>query len=216
VKAILSIAAVPVRRRATFSSRVIAIVLPLLLCLAPSIAGQTQGRRPVGTVRIGPLVSTDPPTSAFTSSPSTTLSWSHTVGVVPNRLLIVGVSIATATTSVSSVTYGAQSLSLVGTQNGQGMQNRIELWSLLAPPSGTATVTVTLGLPAVFGGGAASFADVDQTTPLGTFVSAGGNSTTPTVTVSSGPGDVVVDTVAARGDTLTLTPDPSQTQLFNY
>src|SRR4030095_6169577 len=44
----------------------------------------------------------------------------------------------------------------------------------------------------------------------------GDNTLAPTVTVSSGPGDLVVDTVVARGDTLTLTPGAGQTELFNY
>jgi uncharacterized repeat protein (TIGR01451 family) len=162
-----------------------------------------------------PAITTDPTSSAFTSSAALSLSWSHTIGAGSNRLLLVGVSINAGTT-VSSVTWGAQALALVGAQNGQATQSRSEIWSLVAPASGTGTITVNMSAAAVFGAGGASFSGVDQTTPLGTFVSAGNNSTTPTVTVTSAAGELVFDTLAARGDSLTATVGAGQTQLWNY
>ena len=104
----------------------------------------------------------------------------------------------------------------MGGQNGQSTQTRIEIWRLIAPASGTAAVTVTMSAAAVFGGGAASFSDVDQTTPLGTFAGDGDNTTTPTVTVTSAAGELVFDTVGARGDATALTVGAGQTQLWNY
>jgi hypothetical protein len=180
----------------------------------PGRVVRSDGRLPGRLVQM-PLIASDSASSAFTSTASTTLSWSHTVGASPNRLLLVGVSI-NAGTAVSSVTYGAQSLSLVGAQNGQVTQSRMELWSLVAPASGTSTVTVTMSASAVFGAGAESFSDVDQATPLGTFVGAGDNTTTPTVTVSSAVGELVFDTVGVRGDALSATADAGQAQAWNW
>src|SRR5262245_35823567 len=200
----------------------------LLLALPAALSGQTPDRTgvvlrparpgaPSGSVPRGFVlaIASDAPSFNFTSSASTTLAWSHTVGVGSNRLLLVGVSI-NAGTAVSGITFGAQALTLVGVQNGQATQSRIEIWRLIAPTSGTATVTVTMNAAAVFGGGAASFSDVDQAIPLGTFVSAGGNTITPTVNVSSAVGELVFDTVGARGDATTLAVGAGQTQLWNY
>jgi hypothetical protein len=195
-------------------------LLILLLITLPGLAQVTRrtsrpAARPLASAVLTPLIAQDPASSASTSVATTTLSWSHTVGASPDRLLLVGVSIS-AGTAVSSVTWGAQPLSLVGAQNGQSTQSRMELWSLVAPATGTATVTVTMSAAVVFGAGARSFSDVDQTTPLGAFVGAGDNTTTPTATAASGAGELVFDTVAARGDAATLTADASQTPVWNF
>lgn len=70
-----------------------------------------------------------------------TYNWSHTTTTRPNRYIVVGVSIF-ATGSVSSVTYGSNSLSFVRSDT-NGVY-RSELWALKNPAAGTDTVTVTL------------------------------------------------------------------------
>ena len=207
------------RRSGGWAALLLFLAAPALHAQSPDRAVVRNPARPVpgGLVARGfaPTISADPATSAFTSTASTTLAWSHTVGLGANRLLLVGVSINSGTT-VSGITFGAQALTLVGAQNGQATQTRVEIWRLIAPNSGSATVTVTMSAAAVFGGGATSFADVDQGTPLGTFASAGNNTTTPSITLASAAGELVFDTVGARGDATTLTVGAGQTQQWNY
>src|SRR5205085_8154315 len=78
------------------------------------------------------------------------LTWSHTVAIGPNRLLIVGVSTSTAmlpsvppTARVSGVTYGGAAMTRILTQVATDNRSAVEMFYLLNPPSGTANVVVT-------------------------------------------------------------------------
>lgn len=139
------------------------------------------------------------------------LTWAHTVGALgTNRILIVGVSIRNSSSqSVSSVTYNGAGLNLVG-QTTNSTNARVEIWRLIAPATGTHNVVVTLSAAARFVGGAASFSGVSQTPALafGSYFSATGNTTTPTVNVTGvAQGQLVVDTIAnANLGTATLAP----------
>ncbi|MGH9443509.1 MAG: C25 family cysteine peptidase [Thermoanaerobaculia bacterium] len=153
-----------------------------------------------------------------------TLTISHTTtsaGV--NRYLLVGVSMNIApdeNATVASVTYDGILMNLIGVQNSTNGSNdrRIEMWELVNPPSGTFDVVVTktstgtgtVGVTA----GAIGFTGVDQETPSRNFNSAQGSSNTPSVIVTSVANDVVVDTVAGRGDK-TLTVGAGQTSRWN-
>jgi hypothetical protein len=139
-----------------------------------------------------------------------TLTWSQTVANGTNRILIVGISLI-GVNPIASVTYGGVPLTLIGAVN-RGTTNRTEMWSLLAPPVGTANVVVTMSVAGRVAGGSTSFTGVDQTTPLNTFASANGQSTTPAVNVPSAAGQLVVDTVTGPGDATPLTPGAGQTQ----
>jgi hypothetical protein len=119
-------------------------------------------------------------------------SWSHTVSGA-NTILIVGVAINQAgTESVSSVTFNGRAFTLIGTATRSG-QSRVELWYQVAPDTGTHAVQVLLNTAARFVAGATSYNMVDQTTPLGAFAGANGNSKAASVNVTSEPGDLVVD-----------------------
>jgi uncharacterized repeat protein (TIGR01451 family) len=89
------------------------------------------------------------------------------------------------------------------------------LWYLLAPPTGTANVFVALLTPKRVVASAISFTGVNQTTPLGTFVGAAGQSTTASVNVSSAPGELVIDTVTTNGDANNLTANAGQTERWD-
>jgi hypothetical protein len=138
-------------------------------------------------------------TSNATSTNATTLSWSHTVGSANNRLLLVGISVGGGS-SVLRVTYGGQPLRQRLVQNGPGNQNRIELWYLLAPPSGTANVVATLANAAHVVGGAASFTAVNQSRPFGESTSASGQSATASLNISDTTSDRVVFSVVAANE----------------
>lgn len=153
--------------------------------------------------------------NASSSNGSTaSLSWSHQVVSGSNRILIVGVSNRGAKV-VNSVSYGGTALTQIGFQNGGGNSSRADLWYLLNPPIGTASVVVSLAASTAVAAGATSFSGVDQTAPLGTKNSSGNSSTTASVVVSSAIGELVVDAVSATGDASTLTVGGGQTQRWN-
>lgn len=149
-----------------------------------------------------------------------TISWSHTVGSGSNAILLVGVSLEVGVSpgdTVAGVTYGGKSLSNVGTHSNAGGGLRAELWELLAPPVGTATVTVTLTNPddgSAVVAGSMSFFNVLSVT---SFSENDGSSTsspaTASLVVNANSGDWVVDVLGTFTTSL-ATPDPSQTQLY--
>jgi uncharacterized repeat protein (TIGR01451 family) len=157
---------------------------------------------------------------AFDQATSTTgntasLSWSHTVGIGTNRILVVGVSIRNAGRTVSNITYAGLNLTRLGFQNSGGNTVRMEMWYLIGPPQGTANVTVTLSANASVVAGGASYFGVDPITPFGTFTSATATSTTASTTVTSATGEIVMDVVAAQGTSWFLTIGGSQTAQWN-
>ena len=159
---------------------------------------------------------------------SPTLTWSHTIGITTDRILVVGISTTTITPvsspsdRVTSVTYGSTSLTRIGTRVASDQRSAVEMFQLVSPSPGSNDITVTL-VPAIVSyvvGGSVSFFGVDQTTPeraqaSGVFASNSGTSMAPTVNVTSAATDLVFDTVATLTDAGFLTPDLSQTLLWN-
>jgi uncharacterized repeat protein (TIGR01451 family) len=144
-----------------------------------------------------------------------TLSWSHTVGLGSNGVLIVGVSNRRSNRTVSNIRYAGLNLTRLGFRNSGLASSRLELWYLLAPPQGTGNVVVTLSGGTDVVGGAASFFGIDPSMPLGTFVSAGGSGTTASISAPSFPGELVVDLVAAPGTAISLSPGSGQATQWN-
>ncbi|MCI0556864.1 MAG: hypothetical protein MN733_00075, partial [Nitrososphaera sp.] len=104
--------------------------------------------------------------------------------------------------TVSTVTYNGVDLSSqAGLERGF---ERLELWSLVNPATGSNNVVVTLTENAYFRASAISFNGVDQTTPLDTPVTVSGIAQASSVNVSSATGDMVAD-----GVTVDDTPDPT-------
>ena len=123
-------------------------------------------------------VAYDSTSSAGPTSSVSSINWAHTLGAGTNLVAIVAVSAAGGTLrTVSSVTYGAQSMSQVPssrilTSNGNSF---VELWSLIAP-SGNQTVTITLsGSQSVVAGGIIVVSGADQTAPLETASTSSGS-----------------------------------------
>jgi hypothetical protein len=139
-------------------------------------------------------------TSTGSGNNVSSVTVSHTTTSASDRLLLVGVSMdSTGGRTVTSVTYGGQSLTLVGAQAGGANPVRVEIWRLINPASGTANVVVNLsGSTDGVSVGATTFTGVDQTTPLGTFASAIGTNNSPTVNVTSAAGELVYDVVAGK------------------
>jgi uncharacterized repeat protein (TIGR01451 family) len=108
-------------------------------------------------------------------------------------------------------------LTRLGFQDGGSGSNdrRMEMWRLINPPVGTATVSVTFSSSAKAVIGSASFFGVNQTTPNGSFVSAGASTNLATLTVPSAAGELVIDCMAVQGNAATATVGAGQTQFWN-
>ena len=125
--------------------------------------------------------STTTDSGRVTGTGSTTLTFAHTTTATANRVLIVGVDIDITNstgTGIVGVTYNGTPLNFIGAHNDAAPSRRVELWYLLNPANGTFNVAVTVNVPtnATVGvvTGATTFSGVDQTVPLGAFVSADG------------------------------------------
>jgi hypothetical protein len=175
----------------------------------------------IGAVPIKPSGAVAPVVDAVSTGdarpPSLTIS--HTTAGL-NRLMLVGISMVNdELETVSSVTYSGVALTNVGVQNSSD-DGRMEIWRLIAPPTGTYNVVITFSAPlrraAV--AGVMTFTGVHQTTPLGTFASdfrqAPLITDPPTVNVTSAANELVFDTVACETCT-SHTVGAGQTQRWN-
>jgi hypothetical protein len=162
-------------------------------------------------------VSIDAVSTGTTTASSLTIS--HTTSGT-NRLMLVGVSIAKQSggaPSVSSITYNGVNLSFVGSQANSDSLGRVEIWRLVAPATGANNVVVTLGAaPDAQTVGVMTFTGVHQSTPLGTFASATGDSTSASVTVTSAAGELVFDTLVVESSSdKALAPGAGQTERWD-
>jgi uncharacterized repeat protein (TIGR01451 family) len=169
--------------------------------------------------------------ATLTGTGTKTFTFNHTTTATANRVLIVGVSINITnapTTGVVGVTYNGTALNFVGAQNDAANTRRVEMWSLLAPASGAnRPIIVSVNIPAVVNegvaAGATTFTGVDQTVPLGTFVSADGAAADCSTGVTTGcstlyvpsvVNGMILDTLATDGTQAITIPGP-QVQQWN-
>ena len=119
-----------------------AVPLPLrplvstpVLAVAPALVQQTQQLPPLQQLPFTPSALL--PRASFVSTTTGTSSFSVTVTAGVDRLLVVAVS-GTASVGARTVTYGGVTLSVATTSDGF-----VQLFYLLAPTVGTATLTVS-------------------------------------------------------------------------
>jgi hypothetical protein len=120
------------------------------------------------------------------SGTSTSFSWSHTTGSGSNRIMIVGVSVkfTAGTEHVVSISYGSQSLTFLRGDNSSNSV-RSEIWYLIAPSTGTHTVTVTLSTSQKAAGGSVTYSGVSQTAPtVANSTGANGTSNSPSASIT--------------------------------
>lgn len=155
------------------------------------------------------------PASAVEAAASS-VNMNHTVGSGSNRFLIVSVAIERETDRVTAMTYAGQALTFVGTSVDPTTTARVEVWRLIAPATGTNTVSVTFnGLSSVVVA-AISFANVNQTTPVAASQFATGNATlTASASVASATDHMVLATIAADDAANTVMPGSGQTSRWN-
>ena len=132
-------------------------------------------------------------------------SWTHTTGNGDNRLLIVNVA-----GNVSSVTYGGLGLTRLSGTNYAGTYS--QMWYLINPPSGSATVQVTLMSTGCSAAGAMTFSGVDQDRPFGTASTNSNGGGGISTTVSSASNELVVDAIAQY----VTTPTQNGSQTLRY
>jgi uncharacterized repeat protein (TIGR01451 family) len=152
-----------------------------------------------------------------TGNRSRTLTFSHTTSATgTNLLMLVGVSLNITnapTTTVTGVTYNGTALTPLGAHNDTGDTRRVEMWYLLAPATGKNNVAVTVDVTAAatvgMVAGAVTFTGVDQTVPLGSFVSTDGAAAGYSqLNVPSVVNGMVLDTLAIGGPETSTIPGP--------
>ncbi len=152
------------------------------------------------------------------------LAWPHTIGAGSSRALFVGVSTSatllppSAGSRVSGITYNGQNLTAIGTQVSPDLRNAVHIYRLINPPAGTANIIVSLtpGTTNYAVGGAVSFFGVSPITPNAAFASAGGNNTSPNISVTgSAAGDVVLDILGTAPNATFVSPAAGQAEQWN-
>jgi len=145
--------------------------------------------------------------NAGTFSNSATVSYNHTVGSGSNVILLalIGWQDNTSNPSVTACSYGGTGMTqLSGAAVTPGSNGFFgcDIWYMLAPPSGTASLSVTIGPTSaldVLGISGISLFGVAQTSTFGTPATATGSAGLVTVTAGGFiAGDFVVSAAGAR------------------
>lgn len=132
----------------------------------------------------------------------TSLSQNHTAAG-SDRCIIIGVY-AEGGVSITSIAYGAQTPTLVGSHSGGSSH----LYRLVAPNTGAQSVSVNFsGSSARCAMGILSYTGVDQTTPVGSLVEGTTSTDTVSVDATSAIGQLVVDFAIFAGATIVVGPD---------
>ncbi len=167
----------------------------------------------------------DPTTTGFAVVNGTgnhTFTFNHATTANPNLLLVVGVSMNisnNAGATVNQVQYNGTNLTRLGFHNDAGNTQRVEIWSLTGPVSGTQTVSVRVNLTQnrIVGVTAAAmvFGGVDQTRPLSTMVANdGAGAAFSQLDIPSGVNQIVFDVLSVL-QASAVTKGPSETQQWN-
>lgn len=155
------------------------------------------------------------------------LTISHTTSSGANRLMIVGVGLASTgnnvtSQNVSNITYNGTPLTLLtNVIDGSNLRVRAEVFYMVNPPSGTANVIITTSnATQEIYAEVTTFTNVNQTTPLGPVTTNGlttANPTAATNIVTSAVNELVYQIVNwdGNGSSYTITPGTGQTSLWN-
>jgi RHS repeat-associated protein len=156
-----------------------------------------------------PLLDATSTASVLVASGTTTQSWTHKIALgTTNRLLVLTADIlqhVAGVGSISSASYAG--LPLTEASSSLSSSTASELWYLIAPPSGTNTMSVTVnGSTDTLKFGLSDYSNIAPVQFLDvTCIATGtsGNPSIPCVTHTSG--DIVVATLSRNSNTLAIT-----------
>ena len=153
-------------------------------------------------------------TSVASSPKARTLSWQHTVPPLSNRLLIVGTAAGNdGADAVRSVNYGGAPLTRLGWQDfARKGKPRAELWYLVGPALGTATVVVEMDQAKDIVAGASTYVGVNPQMPFGTLVGDTGKGNLACLTLANEPAPLVASMVSVNGKAQGIQPGLDQIQ----
>lgn len=141
-------------------------------------------------------------------------TWAHTCAGA-DRMLMVSVSHYNPSATVTGITYNSIALTVVPSANVSNGDYHTTLWGLIAPATGSNTVSVSVsGNVYDIGVAAISLTGVHQTAPYGTAGTASGSGTTPTVAVLADVADWVLDSLVIVSSG-TLSVGGGQTSRWN-
>lgn len=153
-------------------------------------------------------------TSKVTSA--TSLTWSHTC-TGSDRVLVVG-ALINLNIAVTNVTYAGSGITSIQQVIGGGGFCRSEQWGKIAPATGANNIVITVASATGIVGGGESVTGADQGSGWQNGATASGVSTTPSVSVTSATGNLVVDAMVNgvnTSDLPTATVGAGQTQRWN-
>ena len=134
-------------------------------------------------------ISLDSANSTWAAS-SSTVSWQHTTGTGPDRILLISVDAFCYTGSpstVSSVYYGSTSLTanIAALYSSSNPQVRSYVYYLVNPAPGTNTITVSFSSSTAAVCGSVTYLNVNQTSPVITSNTAVNSGSSPSVSLSA-------------------------------
>jgi hypothetical protein len=187
------------------------LLLSGILCLGEQSKAYWQSV-PQGSVGAAAAMAFDAVSHGELSNANSPLSWTHTPVGTPSAV-VVGIGNYEGASSVTSVTYGATTLTQLAILTGAG--NGVYLYGANNVASGAQTVTVTLSANGNFTqANAITVTGSSLTTAFETATTATDFSTTPSVTTTSQSDEIVVDMVISSGS-VTITPGAGQTQRYS-
>ena len=141
-----------------------------------------------------PFVKDVTPSGEFyqSSTPAVSANFSQTVTAGSNQVLLVTMATGHGGVSATSVTYGGVALTKLGGIRQTYDASYTEMWYLVNPNVGSATVSISLNTSATLYARAMVLTGVDQSTPFNTACTATGASTSITCSANTSGAGVVV------------------------
>jgi hypothetical protein len=171
------------------------------ICAPALVRAQSLGMMGVSTSQGGgggSTVALDAISALQSASSVPSLSWTHTPTGTPTAVAVVLNNFGSGGPGqgATSVTYGGVSMTRAQTVD-NSVSSTTDVWGLANPPSGAQTVIVNLPTGSFPLAASITVTGSDTTTCFSNSNSANGSSTTPSVTVNSQVGDLVVDFVGS-------------------
>lgn len=91
-----------------------------------------------------------------------------------------------------ALTYSASALTMEGTTQEVPTGKRISVWSLMNPPTGSNTLTISYSAAVAMAATAFALSNVDQIDMIGNYAGDSGSNTTPTTPLSAQAGELVL------------------------